>query len=251
MNSMLHLKLNPQRTSSSLAETMSGIKISSPVGVKTKKSVRFSEMCKVVLIPMRQEYSAAGIFLWWTKTDFLSFRQIYLTERQKEKALTSSTPTPTEAVSKKQQPSILIVTDQETSTQLMAQISSVMTSQPSFVIVTHEDVAAMSPGPRFDAVIVDGTEDCACFEINAQCPQHCINRLSTIDVIRSLSLSSNLTLFVNNSTIKKDSIRQLCSCASITSSDLMILTPDSWLEFQLLVESATHDKRIESVRASA
>jgi hypothetical protein len=241
---MLHLKLN--RTSSSIVETMTGIKspLSTPVGVKTKKSVRFSEMCKVVLIPMRQEYSAAGIFLWWTKTDFLSFRQMYHTERQREKAL-PSTPVP-ETI--KQPPSILIVTNQESSDQLMAQIASVMTSQPSFRITTHEEVAAMSPGLRFDAVIVDGTEDCACFEVNAQCPQHSINRLSTINVIRSLSLSSNLTLFVNNSTIKKQSIRELCSSTSITTSDLMILTPDSWPEFQLLVESAatTPDKRIDS-----
>jgi len=43
-----------------------------------KKSVRFSEMCKVILIPTRHEYSSAGIVLWWSKNDFITFRKKYL-----------------------------------------------------------------------------------------------------------------------------------------------------------------------------
>lgn len=221
--------------------------------VKPKKCVRFSEMCKVVLIPMRQEYSAAGIFLWWTKKDFLSFRQMYLTERQNERAAalitappTLPSPLPTSPSSMEfipPQNTILIVTNQQNSEQLMSQVSCVMTSQPSFFVTTHEEVARMSSGMRFSAVIVDGTEDCSCFELDTQCPQHSVNRLSTINVIRSLSLSSNLTLFVNHSNINKESILRLCSNADITTSDLMILTPDSWKEFQLLVESATSETR--------
>jgi hypothetical protein len=255
--------LSNPRNSSSFVETMNGIKIpTSPAAAVTaqrsvkskKKSVRFSDMCKVVLIPMRHEYSAAGIYLWWTKKDFLSFRQMYLTERQHERAAAliaappsqpSPPPTSPSLDSLPSKNTILIVTNQQKSEQLMSQISSVMTSQPSFLIATHEEVAMMSSGMRFDAVIVDGTEDCSCFELNIQCPQHSINRLSTINVIRSLSLSSNLTLFVNDSNINKESILQLCSDADITTSDLMILTPDSWADFQLLVESARSEKRID------
>jgi hypothetical protein len=268
------LHISNSRNSSSLVETMNGIKIpSSSPAVTTrhsmkpkKKSVRFSELCKVVLIPMRQEYSAAGIFLWWTKKDFLSFRQMYITERQHERAAAAlSTVPPAQPSPPPSGPSslsvitsipskntILIVTDQQKSEQLMSQISSVMTTQPSFFIATHEEVTQMPSGMRFDAVIVDGTEDCSCFELNTQCPQHSINRLSTINVIRSLSLSSNITLFVNDATINKQSILQLCSNADITTSDLMILTPDSWAEFQLLVESATSEKqRIDSRSSSS
>lgn len=55
--------------------------------MKLKKSVRFSDMCKVVLIPMRQEYSAAGINLWWTSGDFHSFKQGYMTEKYQNRSL--------------------------------------------------------------------------------------------------------------------------------------------------------------------
>jgi len=50
---------------------------------KTKKKlVRFSEICKVILIPTRHEYLSAGIILWWSKNDFKFFKQNYLFENQ-------------------------------------------------------------------------------------------------------------------------------------------------------------------------
>lgn len=42
--------------------------------------VRFSEVCRVVLIPTKEEYKALGLHLdlWWQKKHFYTFRQAYL-----------------------------------------------------------------------------------------------------------------------------------------------------------------------------
>mmetsp|Transcript_24466 Transcript_24466/g.25093 ORF Transcript_24466/g.25093 Transcript_24466/m.25093 type:complete len:301 (-) Transcript_24466:395-1297(-) len=274
MNSLFQLKLTSQfQTNLLLETTMNGIKI------PKKKSVRFSEMCKVVLIPMRHEYSAAGIILWWTRKDFITFRQMYHFEKQKERELerqlqleleemnnstssndsdahsndsnshanllesdSSLSPSPPRSPSTIKRNTILVITDQDKSQSFISQISNSMTIQPNFITRTHEEVASMkllSKGFHFDAVIIDGTDVCDCFEENSICSKHSINRLSTINVVRNLLLSQNITLFVNKENINKEKVIRLCSDSDILTSDLMILTPDSWVDFQSLVESAT------------
>lgn len=276
---MLHLKVNPQRTTSNILDTMNSIKLSSQVTAaasaapcalanhissnitlvtsnvaingsnkikNTKKSVRFSELCKVILIPMRHEYSAAGIYLWWTKQDFLTFRQGYIAEKRNEKAAAAALlSTPSSKIGSLTNPpesvggaphSVLVVTNQTNSHELITRISTLITSRPVFTILTHEEVAQLaSNSMKYDTVIIDGTDDCQCYELNSICTIHSTNRLSTINTIRSLAISSNITLFVNNSTIDKESIKQLCD---VLPSDLMILTPDSWTDFQQLIQSA-------------
>tara|TARA_B110000879_G_C10992194_1_gene439754 strand:+ start:303 stop:509 length:207 start_codon:yes stop_codon:yes gene_type:complete len=51
-----------------------------------KKKVTFNEMCKVVLIPSRQEYSHAGISLWYTQRNYHHFKLAALIENQQQMA---------------------------------------------------------------------------------------------------------------------------------------------------------------------
>ena len=44
--------------------------------VKIQNSVKFSEACRVVLIPKREEYAAAGIQLWWSPNEFHKFKKV-------------------------------------------------------------------------------------------------------------------------------------------------------------------------------
>jgi len=48
--------------------------------VKIQNSVKFSEACRVVLIPKREEYAAAGIQLWWSPNEFHKFKKERLAE---------------------------------------------------------------------------------------------------------------------------------------------------------------------------
>jgi hypothetical protein len=68
-----------------------------PIETQQKKTVRFANMCKVVLIPTKQEYKKAGIILWSTVDELRSFKDDYINESlikktQKLNATISSIP---------------------------------------------------------------------------------------------------------------------------------------------------------------
>jgi hypothetical protein len=48
--------------------------------VKLKKSVKFEDFCRVILIPRREEYTKAGIRLWWSPKEFNSFKKERMAE---------------------------------------------------------------------------------------------------------------------------------------------------------------------------
>lgn len=231
------------KTTSNLVEAMNTFKIP----MKTKKTVRFSELCKVILIPMRQEYSAAGIFLWWTRTDFLSFKQVYLIEKQRERERTRiGNHESTLKSQMKRRSHLLIVSENKNHEHLLSLISRSMTLQPTIQICSFTEIESLHQNcpencPEncpYDAIIIDGTEECECFR-NQSCERHSLNRLHVIQLIRSLSLSKSLTLFVDNSSFSSQSIREMMTeNESQIPSDLMIITPDSWSDFQLLIERA-------------
>jgi hypothetical protein len=250
--SLFHLSKSTHHYSTGLGlvEAMNGIyplKISSiPIQIKTKKNVRFADFCKVVLIPMRQEYSAAGIFLWWTKKDFIQFKHGYLIEKQKERERERERERGddgNEIVIKNSTRGnhFLIISESENVDHLLAQISRSMSIQPTFQICTAVEVESLNREIHYVAVIIDGTNECGCF-LNQSCEVHSLNRLNVIQSIRSLSLSDSLTLFVDNSSLSSEKMREMTESGNNATSDLMVITPDSWNDFQLLIERALEKK---------
>jgi hypothetical protein len=120
------------------------------------KRVNFSETCRVVLIPERQEYVNAGIFLWWNQRDFSSFRENYLNSNPIEDAI--------EEMEEQQQPeahSVLIVSDNADTRKFLAAKMSTLCRDPDvrFLTCSHNEVAALCDGDlSFSEVIIDGTE---------------------------------------------------------------------------------------------
>ncbi len=82
-----------------------------PIQTKQKKTVRFADKCKVVLIPQRQEYTAVGIFLWWTKSDFVTWKKGSLFELELQRMIAikliqiqeSNATTPSSSVTQEQE----------------------------------------------------------------------------------------------------------------------------------------------------
>ena len=68
----------------------------------TEKCVQFSDMCRVILIPKRQEYAAAGIHLWWTKTDFVLFKKDYQSKQELAQIQESNATIPSNSVTQEQ-----------------------------------------------------------------------------------------------------------------------------------------------------
>ena len=47
---------------------------------KEKKTVKFENFCRVVLIPKRDEYTKAGIKLWWSQNEYSTFKKERMAE---------------------------------------------------------------------------------------------------------------------------------------------------------------------------
>jgi hypothetical protein len=205
-----------------------------PARILKKKSVSFSDMCRVVLIPMRQEYSAAGINLWWSRKDFSKFRQGYATDRKR--ALHAAHISKADSAEDEKVDPILIVSNSPAAcAALTVKLSSIATNLPTFVTCSHSDISeAFHSGSSFSAVILDGTTMDA-----SDNDDDSLSFVNSIHTIRNMKGSGiKMTVFVDNDAMASSHVKDLISETSVESSDIVFLTPDCWAEFRGLIENA-------------
>ena len=208
--------------------------------LKSKKSVRFSDFCRVVLIPQRQEYSAAGLSasMWWSKRDYGVFKQGYLCDLQRSKSINSvsSTNLPSSEPLVQRTNTILVVSDSPHMTaSLTAKLSSIIPKVTQFVDCKHEDVhKILATGRTFSAVVIDGTRN-SLESHHEETPFF----IDTIRSVRSVQESGlKITVFVDSDAMPSAPVSQLISETNIENSDLIFLTADCWTNFRGMIESA-------------
>lgn len=190
-------------------------------------------MCRVVLIPMRQEYTAAGINLWWTRKDFSKFRQGYIIDRKRvlRQAHFDS------CVGENVDPVLVVGNSPDTMASLTAKLCSVGSKVKNFVTCNYDDISeAINSGRTFSAVILDGRIDVT----NGSTHEEQMVLLGhSIHAIRNVKGNTiKMTVFVDNDVMTSSPIKELISETDVESSDIMFLTPDCWDNFLGLIENA-------------
>eukprot|EP00602_Paraphysomonas_sp_CaronLab_P009658 CAMPEP_0185023134 /NCGR_PEP_ID=MMETSP1103-20130426/5819_1 /TAXON_ID=36769 /ORGANISM="Paraphysomonas bandaiensis, Strain Caron Lab Isolate" /LENGTH=194 /DNA_ID=CAMNT_0027555571 /DNA_START=268 /DNA_END=852 /DNA_ORIENTATION=+ len=192
---------------------------------------------------MRQEYSAAGLsrHLWWTRKDFLAFRQkgsICDDKDSKPPSPAHMTDVPPQSrvpTLSSQLDRILIVSDSaDMRKSLVSKLSTIVPKSANFVSCCHSEVASMHAGNHsYSAVVVDGTQKIV--DDTTLAPPACV---VTAHLARALSPNTKITVFVEDESVSKGPIAALCAEGNVALSDMMVLTLDCWREFQSLVNRA-------------
>lgn len=70
-----HPSLNSSTRNFHHSKSLPSLNTGLPPLISTQRAVRFSDKCKVILVPARKDYAAAGIQLHWTEEDYKKFKE--------------------------------------------------------------------------------------------------------------------------------------------------------------------------------